>query len=155
HPRTSQGPEFDRDLPVAARDASMCTGHDRGGAARSPILAGSRRGADGVTPCMPMGSAGDDGRRAACWSCARLGRREMRRDRNGWALAALVALGLLIWLARDPLFARDGGAAPPDGPVAAAAGLPEAAPMDARPSVASPAGAAKIPVIFLPNAGQT
>src|SRR5205809_9647 len=87
----------------------------------------------------------------------------MGRDGKRRALAmAFGALGLLIWLGRDPLFAREGGAAPPDRPVAAAAGIPEAAPLG--PPVAAiggtlpaapPAGVAKIPVIFLPNAGQT
>src|SRR2546423_477200 len=88
----------------------------------------------------------------------------MVRDRKRWVLAmAFGALGLLVWLGRDPLFAREGGAAPPDRPVAAAAGIPEAAAPGAPVAAAiagtlpaaPPAVAAKIPVIFLPNAGQT
>src|SRR5262245_46298852 len=88
----------------------------------------------------------------------------MRVDRERWALAlALGALGLLAWLARDPLFAR-GDQHPASGPGATAAlaavpaappGGGPAAPIGASTSAAAPApGAAQVPVVFLPNAGQ-
>src|SRR5205823_7802699 len=64
-----------------------------------------------------------------------------------WPLvAALGGLGLPIWLGRGPRFARTAMPTPLDTPPRAAAPAPAAAAAGAAP--------VRVPVVFLPNAGQ-